>query len=264
VTGVTVVGQSAAYSPDGAWFAFSARPADGSAGPDIYVWRVGDGRASRVTGDHASVFASWAGDRMIGSRAVASDTAAESTAQSFFLDPTDGTETPIAGSLWRPVVDPSGLWVVTWEGTVKTAADGVSHVPATGALVLRPYVPDVGPDLAEATPATITTDAGPEFDIRWDETGTWLALWQADPVDPTIGRLSLFHLDPETGTVDRPTGAPEDVAALPGFSIGDGRLAWATPPGQGGEGSRVQIVAWNADTVGGIESAPVDGLVVVQ
>ena len=31
--GVKVVGQSAAYSPDGAWFAFTARPSDGSAGP---------------------------------------------------------------------------------------------------------------------------------------------------------------------------------------------------------------------------------------
>jgi cellulose synthase/poly-beta-1,6-N-acetylglucosamine synthase-like glycosyltransferase len=40
--GVKVVGQSAAYSPDGAWFAFTARPTDGSEGPDIYVWRVGD------------------------------------------------------------------------------------------------------------------------------------------------------------------------------------------------------------------------------
>ena len=39
--------QSAAYSPDGAWFAFTARPSDGSAGPDIYVWRVGDQLAER-------------------------------------------------------------------------------------------------------------------------------------------------------------------------------------------------------------------------
>ena len=40
----------------------------------------------------------------------------------------------------------------------------------------------------------------------------------------------------------------------PGFSIAKGRLAWATPPGQGGEGSRVQIVAWSGDEVGSTES----------
>ena len=44
-SGVKVVGQSAAFSPDGDWFAFTARPSDGSAGPDVYVWRVGDDAA---------------------------------------------------------------------------------------------------------------------------------------------------------------------------------------------------------------------------
>ena len=57
VSGVKVVGESAAYSPDGAWFAFTARPSDDSAGPDIYVWRVGDQRGRPVTDDHVSVFA---------------------------------------------------------------------------------------------------------------------------------------------------------------------------------------------------------------
>ena len=43
---------------------------------------------------------------------------------------------------------------------------------------------------------------------------------------------------------------------MPGFSIGNGRLAWATPHGQGAEGSRVQIVAWSDDGVGAAESGP--------
>ena len=73
-----------------------------------------------------------------------------------------------------------------------------------------------------------------------------------------------LHLDPATGTLDQPPGAPRDVAALPGFSIADGRIAWATPPGQGGEGSRIQIVAWTADAVGGVESVPIEGVVVVR
>ena len=59
-------------------------------------------------------------------------------------------------------------------------------------------------------------------------------------------------------------GAPQDVTALPGFSIGFGRLAWASPPGQGGEGSRIQIAAWTDGLVGAVESIPVEGAIVVQ
>ena len=58
--------------------------------------------------------------------------------------------------------------------------------------------------------------------------------------------------------------APTDVPALPGFSIGDGRLAWVTPHGQDAEGSRVQVVAWSGDSVGAVESVPGEDVVVVR
>jgi hypothetical protein len=45
---IDVVGESAAFSPDGSWFAFTARPADGSGGPNVYVWHV-TSRRGRVT-----------------------------------------------------------------------------------------------------------------------------------------------------------------------------------------------------------------------
>ena len=264
VSGVTVVGQSASYSPDGAWFAFSARPSNDSTGPDIYVWRVGDPLARSLTHDHASVFASWVGERLIGSRPTSSVNATtEAPAQSFFLDPTTGDETAIAGATWRPIVDPSGKWAVGWDGTIRLGPGGLTAAPASGALALREFTPDVAPVADQ--PGTIVAD-GPvaEFDVRWDETGKWLAVWLADASDPAIGRLSLLHVDPKTGRLDRPHGAPQDVTALPGFSIADGRLAWATPPGQGGDGSRVQIVAWTGDAVGAVESGPVEGVVVVH
>ena len=110
----------------------------------------------------------------------------------------------------------------------------------------------------------ISDEAISEFDARWDETGSWLGIWLADASDATIGRLSLLHVDPATGKLERVHGAPKDVTALPGFSIANGRLAWATPPGQGGEGSRVQIVAWSDESVGAVESGPVEGVVVVH
>jgi WD40-like Beta Propeller Repeat len=345
ITNVTVVGRGAGYSPDGTWFAFSARPADGSAGPDIYVWHVGDPLAVTLTSDHASVFASWVGNRLLGSRitpepsgtpeasALLEATALpesssspvaspspdasgspeptplpEFVAQTFLIDPSTDVETALLGADWQPVVDPTGVWVAAWEGTVKAGPDGLAMVPATGRIVVRAFqalddliaspeptdqlidqspLPtdqpsDQPPDQPSDEPA-LPSDQSPapsegppvepqlvaegpiaEFDARWDDTGTWLAIWLADTVDPSIGRLSLLHVDPTTGLVDRPLGAPQDVPALPGFSIEAGRLAWATPPGQGGEASRIQIVAWTEDEVGAVESVPVEGAIVVQ
>ena len=150
-----------------------------------------------------------------------------------------------------------------WDGTIRLEPDGLSSLPATGSLALRGFSADAGVDL-EGSAVLVADGPVTEFDVRWDETGTWLAVWLADPSDPAIGRLSLIHLDPTTGRLERPHGAPQDVTALPGFSIANRRLAWATPPGQGGEGSRVQIVAWTDKAVGAVESGPVEDVVVVH
>jgi len=368
ITNVAVVGRTAAYSPDGAWFAFTARPADGSAGPDIYAWHVGDLLAKPMTTDHASVFASWIAGSLLGSRVVAdplvpdpaspaaspsgaglavgstSDEATlaaapsigpapqtirqlivpsqapvdgslqaaepmETLPQTFLLDPSTGIEVPLVDAEWQPAVDPSGVAVVAWQGTVGFGEDGLTAAPATGNLVIHPFhgpleseeplesaaasspSPSLSslpsPSLVAGSSASDSGSAGPsvsaspevlrdfapqvvaagpiaDFDARWDETGSWLAIWIADPVDPGLGRLSLLHFNPFTGQLDRPEGAPQDVIAMPGFSIALGRLAWASPPGQGGEGSRIQIAAWTADEVGAIESIPVNGAIVVQ
>ena len=329
MTDVIVVGRSAAYSPDGAWFAFSARPVDGSMGPDIYVWHVGDAQARPLTMDHASVFASWVGGSLLGSRVVpdvivdpeaspSAGPAAESpppidgppvdsgaatalpaslaVPETFLLDPWTGAEVPLLASEWQPAVDPTGRAVVAWQGTMSLGADGFTASPAEGNLVVRPFhgplesedpasspqasvesAPPASPSAsAESSPPAseaIPLDfppqvvvAGPitDFDARWDDTGSWLGIWIADPIDPTIGRLSLLRFDPLTGLLDRPAGAPQDVTALPGFSIELGRLAWVTPPGQAGEGSRIQIAAWTSDEVGAIESIPVEGAIVIQ
>ena len=263
VSDVDVVGESAAFSTDGAWFAFTARPSDDSVGPDIYVWHVGDDVARPVTSDHHSVFASWVGGLVVGSRPAVAGSA-EVEARSFLLDPATAKETALSTPAWRPIVDPTGDRAVAWVGTVKLGVDGLTAVPATGSLVLRAFDKDGGAEPTDGANTVVADGPISEFDVRWDETGSWLAVWIADPTDPTIGRLSLLHLDAATGELDRPHGAPEDVTALPGFSIADKRLAWATPPGQGGEGSRVQIVAWNDDTVGAVESNPVEGVVVVH
>ena len=312
---VIVVGESEAYSADGAWFAFSARPADGSHGPDIYAWRPGDAKARAVTTDHRSIFAMWLEGRILGSRGVVTTEPRRLRPEAFLIDPATGRQTALAvPGVWRPSVDPQRLLAVYWDGSLELNEAGTELLPADGRLVLGWWAPttaDAAPSpsaspeaaspaaspaaSADAVPplpndsqepsssATGTPPASPaagdggpqaasspatgraiepiepielvsgrvrDWDARWDETGTHLAVWIATADDPGIGNLTLYAVDPSTGRLQTLT----QVAALAGFSIGKGRLAWATPPGQDGKGSRVQVVAWTKDSVGSIES----------
>jgi len=258
-SGLDVVGQTAAYTADGTWFAFTARPADGSQGPDIYLWRVGTRRAEPVTSDHRSVFASWDGDRIVGSRPT--EDGPEVEADTFVLDPETGEETALEVRGWRPVVAPDGDRALVFDGAISSSSEGDIALP-DGTIELRAW--DRASGTVSGEGVAVLDASGASFDARWDETGTAFAVWFQDAADPSFGRLSLFFVDPDTGELDQPENAPREEPALPGFSIGQGRLAWATPPGQGGEGTRVQIVAWNDDGVGSAESAPGDEVVVIR
>jgi hypothetical protein len=262
--GVTVVGESAAFSPDGRWFAFTARPADGTGGPDIWVWRVGDQNATQLTTDGAHVFGSWAGSKVVGSTAGSDGADGDAAPTSVLIDPASGATEAIDEAVWRPVVDRDQSRAVAWTGTVRRTDDGSGWAPSDGRLQLGPW-DATGDDAGAPTDTQVLAD-GPlaDFDVRWDETGEWFGVWVADTDDAEVGRLSLFHVDPTTGELSQPDGAPSGAAALAGFSIGEGRLAWATPPGQGGEGSRIQIVAWREGSVGTVESVPGEDLVVVR
>jgi len=262
-SGIQVVGESAAFSPDGTWFAFTARAADQRRGADVYAWHVGSERAVRVTDDGASYFGSWADNDMIVSRP--SDTlAAKADAVSVRVDPANGNERD-AGDAWRPAVDPTGKRAIVWVGTLKLAEDGSGWVPDKGRLELRSWSDDGAGRSEGPERDRVVTDSAPrDFDVRWDETGEWVAVWVADGNDKVVGRLSLFHVEPEKDRLERADGAPVDVRALPGFSMGDGRLAWATPRGQGGEGSRIRIAAWSKTDVGIVESNPGEDPVVIR
>jgi len=67
VEDVAFVGGPPAYSADGQWVVFSARPSNGALGPDIYVWHVDDAKARPLTTDHSSVFFAWDVDQTLGS-----------------------------------------------------------------------------------------------------------------------------------------------------------------------------------------------------
>ena len=266
VSGVKVVGQSAAYSPDGAWFAFTRPPVRrlGRAGHLRLARRRPAGqRGHRRPRQRLRVVGRQPAHRQSRRRERP-----PATISAAVVLPRSG-ERQRDGHRRRRLAPgrrpdrPAGR--STWDGTVKVGRRRHDAVPGRGRARPARLLPTV-----PAWPPTATPGVGrrrgavAEFDVRWDETGTWLAVWLADASDPSIGRLSLLHLDPVTGELDRPHGAPQDVTALPGFSIADGRLAWATPPGQGGEGSRVQIVAWTDERVGAVESGPVEDVVVIH
>ena len=262
-SGVEVVGDSAAFSTDGQWFAFTARPGDGSGGPDVYVWRVGDRAAKQVTHDGSTVFASWAGDKVVASRPNGAAIGGRADPTSVVLDPTTGTVGDDAGAVWRPILDPSRTRAVVWVGSVTQDGDATGWQPGSGRLELRTW-PLSTSDGSNGRLGVVSNDPIADYDVRWDETGEWFGLWVTDQAGAQVGRLSLFHVDPQTGELSRPKGAPQDEIAMTGFSIGKGRLAWATPPGANGDGSRIQVVAWRNGSVGSVETVPGDDLVVVR
>ena len=374
---VFLVGAAPAYSPDGQWLAFSARPAGGDRGPDLYAWRVGEERARRLTSDGASVFSGWLGQRILvssvevvpsvpatpergakpdpgataqpGATAGASGVPAESGAQaevsppaepavepspeapsssaspaateeppptatgtpfptatgepatstpapaaspapsegpagsapptttptappvpravafSFLLDPASGAVESLARpGLWRPVVDPSGTTVVFFTGRFAWSEQEQSWVPSSGRLVVAAWADAVDPerplDSAALPGGPGRTGKTLEWNVRWAEDGGHVVVWVGDEGAPSAGRLSLYATD-EDG---RPTEALlDDTAALPGFSINDDRLVWATPAGQDGEGSTVGVFAWGGAAPGSVFSAPQPGQGVV-
>ncbi len=140
LTDVIQAGMPAAWSSDGSTLAFSAMPADGSHGPDIYTWQPGQPVALPLTTDHASLFASWNGTRIVGSTIV--DDVADPIhpiATSFVIDPVTAERRPIhADGLWLPSVDPTGRYFVAWRGTI--VANGLLAGTGDGNLIFGPWV----------------------------------------------------------------------------------------------------------------------------
>jgi len=277
---VIVVGQAASYSPSGAWFAFSARPSDGTAGPDIYVWRVGDAEAHPVTTDHRSELGSWSGDIIVGSTAV--DTKKGTVGAAFLIDPATGNQTllPQIGNAWRPSVDPNSRQAVYWTGRLRATSDGPGFAPDSGKLVLGAWgvVNATASSKAPSTEPSATAPADQpndrrettvaagqlnDWDARWDSTGTRLAVWIADANDPSFGRLSLYDVDPFDGKIDLKKPLVNARLAQAGYAISQGKLVWAEPAEAGGSGDgHIFLYAWT-DKGAGSTTETVPGQVIV-
>jgi hypothetical protein len=235
----------------------------------VYAWKVGTSEALPITTDHASIFSGWVGDRLLISRSnPAGDPLVAARGEvplSLILDPATGDEIEITPEpMFRPTVDPMGRSAVWWDGAIEPGPDGFGWQPRSGRLLLGTWA---DPGSGEITGAAADEDVlasgpVPDWDARWDQTGTRLAVWIADRDDPTIGKLSLFGIDPTTGRIDGSTPLLEDEPALPGFSIEQGQLVWAVATASGE--TRVEVLAWNGDDVGQVELAPDQELVIVR
>jgi len=272
---VVLVGAPPAYSADGKWVAFSARPADGSHGPDVYAWRVGQQKARVVTDDHGSVFSGWVDDRILASTVGVAETQetehstvlpgpaadpATVVARSFLVEPASAKVTEIArGGIWRPVVDPTNRLVVYWTGSLAWSGTDQAWMPAAGHLAATDWQALLGPAtelvVSELPPAAVGRNVT-DWEVRFDPAGRRLGVWVADPAAPGTGRLSLVAVESD-GSLGAVLLA--DAAALPGFSVGADRLAWSTPPGRNGQGSLVTVFAWSGENAGQLYGMPDPG-----
>lgn len=269
-------GAPPAWSSDGEVLAFSAMPADGRHGPDVYVWEPGDVKARAVTDDHSSYFASWSGERIVASRL--NDTTGKSDSLevlTIVIDPVTLEERRVRGPLmWLPVVDPQRSYAVAWTGSLDLS--GALPVVIDGGLqlidwaALDPYavaetdppVPPADIELVAIDP-TRDTVADPLLDwhVRWSLDGRVLGIWEADVPGATLGKLVLVEFDPEAGLVA--TGEPLMAEwSKRGFTLGVDRVAWVSPSDEGTDGE-LRIRTWGVDGVGGlsIESLNLEGLV---
>jgi hypothetical protein len=102
-----------------------------------------------------------------------------------------------------------------------------------------------------------------DWAAAWDENGTHLAVWIGDKADASFGRLNLFTIG-ANGLPAAGGGVLTDEPALPGFSLADGHLAWATPVGTNGNGSTLRIYAYSGKDPGfGGPGVPGPGTVIV-
>jgi hypothetical protein len=166
---VRLAGAAPAWSADGDMLAFSAMPADLGEGPDVYLWRVGDEKASRLTTDHRSYFASWVDGRVVMSRIVPDDaadadssTVAAPVAQTVVVDIASREARTAKGpAVWLPAVDPAARVAVAWVGRLRR--EGRSVAPAAGGLYLirwsliDPFAPKPDPEAQRAAPPDGTT-----------------------------------------------------------------------------------------------------------
>ena len=234
---VQMAGVPPAWSPRGELLAFSAMPADGSRGPDIYLWREGEAMAEPLTTDHTSYFASWADGRIVASRLVTDDEGDGATRlRTVVIDLESGEERDLAATdLWLPQVSPLGGQAVVWRGNLTVSPTSVE--PGEGALYLTdwntidPFAREQGPTQEPSEAPTAEATGEPATDEDEDETDAevspepaqaesptarpMITLPPADQTSPTPRRSTEPAVSAEPSQSEEPTESPEPDPASP-------------------------------------------------
>ncbi len=262
VPGLTVVsilddvhsaGAPPAWSRNGEVLAFSAMPADGRHGPDVYTWRQGDDVAQPVTNDHASYFASWSGRQVVASRLVGSDV------QTVVIDPQTLEERAVEGpQMWLPVVDPQRSNAVVWSGDLDLSDGQPSTVAGALYLVdwskLDPFRDSsASREGVELTPIDPSRNPAGEpvidWHARWSSDGLVLGVWQADSPRASWGDLLVQSFDRDSGLLQTDDPIVNNKLAKRGFSLGDSRVAWVGRTADGSD-TELRIRTWGDGGVG--------------
>ncbi len=199
VSNVVLVGDDAAYSKDGQWFAFSARPAGSAVGPDVYVWRAGWPTAHAITSDHATVFAGWVNGQILASRAIPSGrlSALPGLAATSPVPSSPASSSP-------PVATPSGAAPPS-AGQAGSPAPASSSLPSAAPASPTSSNAAGSTGLAQlATPAAFLIDPASGHSTRiagldaWrpvvDPSGRWVAYWSGTlAFDPASGGWLPFQ-----------------------------------------------------------------------
>jgi hypothetical protein len=261
---VLTVGAPPAWSADGSTLAFSALPADGSHGPDVYLWQAGDERARRLTSDRSSYFASWAGNRIVISRVEQSiDEDGQGRILTVVHDMATAEERTVdVADLWLPAVSPTGDAVATWQGVL--AVDGTRATPLRGALYvtrwqsLDPFTAGDEPEPSEPPPADELPDASePAESPAGDDEQTTASPEPMLTLPPAAvdGETSEPSAGPDVEESAGPTAPPgEDLTPAPAVELTpidldglegqvvDWQIRWS------GDGTAIAV--WLADAPG--------------
>ena len=262
VSGLTVVsilddvhsaGAPPAWSRNGEVLAFSAMPADGSHGPDVYIWRPGDEVAQPVTDDHGSYFASWSGRQVVASQVDGSEVG------TVVIDPQTREQRAVEGpEMWLPVVDPQRSNAVVWSGDLDLSSGLPS--PVNGALYLVDWSKldpfresGTSSDDVELTAIDPTRDTAAEpvidWHARWSSDGLVLGVWQAESLRASWGDLLVQAFDRDSGRLQTDDPIVNNKLAKRGFTLGDSRVAWVGRTADGTD-TELRIRTWGDGGVG--------------
>lgn len=130
--------------------------------------------------------------------------------------------TPAASATETP--PPSETFAPSSEPVQPTAPEATSAGPTDA-----PRLQDPGQSLM---PQSLPVAAGPNqvhaWIVRWDASGSHAAVWVADRDSATVGRMSLYSIDRETGLVNTNEPLLSAARVLDSISFDDGHLVYTS------------------------------------